>query len=707
MVIKFSDLEFKLLRILINNDQYQSIDTLTQKLGFSKRSAYYYIKNISEKLIQNKISPPRNVKGQGYYLTDQSKKQLRTMFCNSGINDKHRKVKEKYSAQERQMIILVLNFGLSSYVTISKLAELFGVTRNTIVKDFKGIEQTLEKYEFSLVGTSKGHILVGSEFAIRNFFQDHLKEFQKVLTHLEELKLTYDLLDYHNLHELALMVKDWLHKIEYQSSRSFSDDAIQHMEDFYSFVLLRILSKYYLTQQTFIEQKKNYKELRAREEYKTAGDFLAHLGIDTNQYKAEIFYLESLILSSQLQEISSINELDVKKNVQKATKQVIGQFKQFAEVHFKDEKKLEKELYIHMLSTYYRVKFNHQYKNSTVLSIKENYPDVYTYTSMSIAPFEKLFSQSLNENEVGLIAIYFGAHLLNQNNKYPEILLVCSSGLGTSQLLKNQLATIFPDCLLQGPITKRDYDDFETIHSDVVVSTIPLEEKGKKVMVVDPVMNESKVNQLRRKFISDNLININGIDQQFNALMDVIADNTQINDMRSLENGIKEVLSRALNPKVQLKGRYQPLLSELINQDTIVFSGSKNMNWEEAIKLAASPLERKGNIEKSYTEAMISNVKENGPYINIGDRIALAHARPENGVNQLGMSVLRLSQSIDLVDNNHPIQLIFVLAAIDDHAHLKALSELANMLNDKNKLESLILAQHSSDIQKIIEEGED
>ncbi|GEQ38306.1 hypothetical protein TH5N_14390 [Tetragenococcus halophilus] len=432
MALNVSNLEFKLLQILIEKDQYQSVNSIAEQLNFSRRSTYYYMKSVSEKLIKNKIDPPRNVKGQGYYLSKQSKEQLNIIFSTDNYKNVYKKQEKKFSAKERQVITIILMFGLSSYVTISKLAGIFNVTRNTIVNDFSVIKDNLLEYDFSVIGTSIGHHFTGNEFAIRNYFQDHLTEFLTGLNSLYKMDNSSALLDFKNFSELIVMIKDWMHKVEFQSSSSFSDDAIRSMENFYALVLLRILAKHTLPSHSLNKQKEGYEELQARKEFEMAGDFLAHIGIDTEEYKEEVFYLESLLLSSQLKEISPTNNSDIKKQVQKSTKQIINNFKHLAEANFKNEKQLKEELYVHMLSTYYRVKFNHQYKDSAVLSIKENYPEIYTYTSISIDPFEKLTSQPLNDNEIGLIAIYFGAHLLNQESRYLEILLVCSSGLGTS-----------------------------------------------------------------------------------------------------------------------------------------------------------------------------------------------------------------------------------------------------------------------------------
>ena len=144
------------------------------------------------------------------------------------------------------------------------------------------------------------------------------------------------------------------------------------------------------------------------------------------------------------------------------------------------------------------------------------------------------------------------------------------------------------------------------------------------------------------------------------------------------------------------------MLSELVNLDNIHFASSENLNWEDAIRLAAKPLLANDDVSNNYVDAMINSVNKNGPYINIGSKIALAHARPEMGVKNLSMSVLKLDKPINLVDSDHKIQLIFVLAAINSTSHLRALSELANILGDKQKLKSLFESKNNNEFLDVI-----
>ncbi|BDP83107.1 hypothetical protein EfmAA610_03170 [Enterococcus faecium] len=71
-------------------------------------------------------------------------------------------------------------------------------------------------------------------------------------------------------------------------------------------------------------------------------------------------------------------------------------------------------------------------------------------------------------------------------------------------------------------------------------------------------------------------------------------------------------------------------------------------------------------VEERYVEAMIRAVNDYGPYIVIGKHMALAHARPEDGINKLGVSVATIEQPIDFGNPEmDPVKIIFCLAAVD------------------------------------------
>ncbi|QIL51173.1 PTS sugar transporter subunit IIA [Weissella coleopterorum] len=147
------------------------------------------------------------------------------------------------------------------------------------------------------------------------------------------------------------------------------------------------------------------------------------------------------------------------------------------------------------------------------------------------------------------------------------------------------------------------------------------------------------------------------------------------------------------------------MLKKLLNEKTIQISDDlfDRKDWRKAITVAAQPLLEECVIKSTYVEAMIKNVEEAGPYINIGPKIALAHAKSSNDVNQVGISLLKTNSAVDLVNAEHPVTLWFVLAAPDDTSHLKLLQELTQLLMDKDLLLQLNEASTIRAIADIIE----
>jgi|SRR5699024_3005842 len=141
------------------------------------------------------------------------------------------------------------------------------------------------------------------------------------------------------------------------------------------------------------------------------------------------------------------------------------------------------------------------------------------------------------------------------------------------------------------------------------------------------------------------------------------------------------------------------MLANLLTEDMIQIE-EKESDWKSAIRLASIPLLRKKIIKERYIEAMINNVNNLGPYIVLAPKIAVPHARPEDGVNEIGLSLLKLNQPVSFKkgDSDKDVNIIIVIAAIDNSMHLKALSELSHILEDEDNIEKLIKIQSISNV---------
>lgn len=123
-------------------------------------------------------------------------------------------------------------------------------------------------------------------------------------------------------------------------------------------------------------------------------------------------------------------------------------------------------------------------------------------------------------------------------------------------------------------------------------------------------------------------------------------------------------------------------LSELIPPEAIRLDVAA-ADWRGAVRAAGDLLVADGTSTDTYTDEMIQNVVDNGPYIVIAPGFAFAHARPSPAVRRTGMSWVRLAGPVEFGhDANDPVDLVVALAAQDSAAHTDAMAALARLLAD-------------------------
>ena len=148
------------------------------------------------------------------------------------------------------------------------------------------------------------------------------------------------------------------------------------------------------------------------------------------------------------------------------------------------------------------------------------------------------------------------------------------------------------------------------------------------------------------------------------------------------------------------------MLVDFLNQETIRVK-LKLKDWQEAGKVAGDLLVKTGSIKPEYIKAMLNTVIDQGPYIVIAPGIAMFHARPEDGVNSIGLSLITLEDGVNFnAGKKDPVKLVFALAAIDNNSHLELLSDLIRLLRDKETQEKMITADSVEQLVKLIEDYE-
>lgn len=143
-------------------------------------------------------------------------------------------------------------------------------------------------------------------------------------------------------------------------------------------------------------------------------------------------------------------------------------------------------------------------------------------------------------------------------------------------------------------------------------------------------------------------------------------------------------------------------LADLLSEDRIALDVAAD-TWQAAIKAAGLLLERAGIADPAYTDSMIANVEDNGPYIVVAPGFAFAHARSSAAVHRTGMSWLRLAQPVEFGHKtNDPVTLVVALAATDARAHTTAMAELAKVLGDPARRSALDTAGTPAEVMGLL-----
>ena len=148
------------------------------------------------------------------------------------------------------------------------------------------------------------------------------------------------------------------------------------------------------------------------------------------------------------------------------------------------------------------------------------------------------------------------------------------------------------------------------------------------------------------------------------------------------------------------------MLSDIFtNQRILVREEAKD--WQEAIYKAANPLMEEGCFDHTYVEAMLHLIDEFGPYIVITKGVALAHARPEDGVRCGGLSVMTLRHPVEFGNTeNDPVQIVFCLAATDANTHLDIMRNLVRLIDSDEKIHRLVAASDLASFKRTLFELE-
>jgi PTS system ascorbate-specific IIA component len=146
-------------------------------------------------------------------------------------------------------------------------------------------------------------------------------------------------------------------------------------------------------------------------------------------------------------------------------------------------------------------------------------------------------------------------------------------------------------------------------------------------------------------------------------------------------------------------------LFDLIGNDGIVITSAENLTVDAALNLTCSTLLAKGKIKQSYLEAIKQKHKEIGAYYVLAPKIAMPHARPEDGVNEAALQVTVFKNGVNLEsEDNGDVFISITLAAMDSDSHIHTIMALSELFQNDDDIEKIINSDSIEEIAEIMKQ---
>lgn len=660
---------------------------LEHRLHLSRRQVQYSLTKINDWLEEQQLPILEYHRATGFEVAPEIADALLRL---------HKEIKtERYplKEEERAQLILLLLLSKREELSLLHLTSLLDVSRNTALQDLKKAKELASRFWCSIqYSRREGYSLSGDEWQIRLLLAYLINELGSDEQGKTLLKLPLTPQDQEKIQEIQKSIET----IEQNLQIRYIDERLTTLPYFIVYVWIRIQTGHQLVKIDETLQE----VILSSEEYQALMDLFQYLRITTDDMLNERTYLALQLLTTNLAKGDQLlNPQD--QQLFQLTQQVIEQFEALACVRLQNRLDLARQLFQHLKPAYYRVKFGIKGNSSFYQTVIQEQPELHHLVQKALKPFHSWLGQSFPEDESAYVTMYFGSWLKRQGEELSNRLkavIVCPKGIAISKLLIHRLKEMFPDLIFLDTLSLRDFYAYPFSHQ-IVFSTVFVRTNA-RLFIVKPIIDQAEKKRLYQE-VMQYLYGFLPNDWDMEQLMAEIRPFADIHDEKGLEQALTRALSRPHTGTRIRKELDKPVLADLLTEDKIQIIKEVS-DWEEAIRLAAQPLLNQQSIQPSYIDSMINSIKRDGPYVVLTPKVAIPHARPEDGVDALGMSLLILKDSVDFPEEK-PVNLIIVLAAIDSETHLKALAQLTELLSLPENIEQLITATKKQEVLETIQ----
>ena len=435
-----------IIKILLNSVEPVSSLALSQEIGCSTKTIQNEIKEVNKELKNCEIV---SIRGIGYKIE-------------GNIDDIDIKNSDLYDYDRVEYIIKkIINISSTDKDTIKleDLADSMYVSLSTVKNDLKEVKKILNEYNLKISSKHKQGICIeASEEDIIKFIINYSNKVDNSLS-------IKDFLNNNIIENLFSIKKILLDTLNYENM-ILTDNEFKNIVNYISIYLSRNNTNQSDFIKEYIKKYKNKKEKPISED-------------------------EQLL-------------------IRKAIKEFCRDLNIATSINLSHDKIFEECLFNHICNLYKRADLGINQYEITAGEIKLKYPFAFELGKIAKKTIEKNLNMEISEDEVENIALHIGGALeridKRDEKKVYKTIIVCTSGVGTSMLIKSKLENIFKGKLeIIKVIPSYLIDYINVLDIDFVISTVEVNLENVNVIKVSPMLTDKEIKLIEKYIETENV----------------------------------------------------------------------------------------------------------------------------------------------------------------------------------------------------------
>ena len=375
-------------------------------------------------------------------------------------------------------------------ITQNDLAEEMYISLSTLKMHLNEVKDILKKYDLKIAQYKTKGIKISGE----------------------ENKLRYCIVDIKNIH----LENEFFQNLISNINTNLLDDIIKKVLSERKLQLTdRSQKKLCMYIAIAIQRSKNNKtvvypssltnKIENTFEYNVAKEIVENIytQLNTDLSCSEVYYITQCLLASK--KLIDVSESTNKKHVKNLVNIILKEIYEKLSIDFTNDEYLIDGLTLHLNIALTRIQFQMNIRNELLETIKNDYPLAFQMGVIAGKLVEQYDNIKINENEIGYIALHFGAALsrngIKENIQAKNIIIVCSSGLGISVLLKAKVEEHFHNRLnVIKVLPGYEVDEKILENVDYVLSTVPLKNvSSDKIIRINRMLQKEDVENIENR----------------------------------------------------------------------------------------------------------------------------------------------------------------------------------------------------------------